>query len=189
MPGEGGFCGRYPYLHLARADAPEGRFFRMNSFANYGARDVPLRQYMELAGLFLASIVGLFTVMRARGHSLPKFRARDIVLFGIATHKLSRLIAKDRVTSPFRAPFARFKKEARGGELEEESRGSGLQRAIGDLVTCPFCMSPWIATGLTFGFILNPRFTRLAAGLFTSIAMSHYLHWIYAILEKKESHE
>ena len=64
----------------------------------------------------------------------------DVALIGVATHKFSRMAAKDKVTSPFRAPFSRFLEKGSPGEIEEESRGTGVQKAIGDLVTCPYCL-------------------------------------------------
>jgi Protein of unknown function (DUF1360) len=42
-------------------------------------------------------------------------------LFGVATHKLSRLLAKDKVTAPLRAPFAEFEDE--GGPAEVDDGG------------------------------------------------------------------
>ena len=66
-------------------------------------------------------------------------------MLGIATHKLSRLITKDWVTSPFRAPFTKFKEADGVGEVTEEARGTGMQQAIGELVTCPWCVGPWVA--------------------------------------------
>jgi len=46
----------------------------------------------------------------------------------MATHKISRLITKDKVTAFVRAPFTRFQEAAGHGELEEEARGEGLRR-------------------------------------------------------------
>jgi Protein of unknown function (DUF1360) len=40
-----------------------------------------------------------------------------------------------------------FDKKLRTGEVPESSRGSGLQKAVGDLVTCPWCVGPWVALG------------------------------------------
>ena len=51
------------------------------------------------------------------------------------------MVAKDRVTAPLRAPFTRFEKSAGSGEVEEAARGSGLKGGIGELVSCPYCMS------------------------------------------------
>lgn len=50
---------------------------------------------------------------------------------------------------------------------EQEGRyagGRGAQKTIGELVTCPFCTSVWVATGFTAGMIFLPRATRLAMG-------------------------
>jgi hypothetical protein len=52
-------------------------------------------------------------------------------LLSVATHKASRLITKDRVSSTVRAPFTRFEDDARPDEVSEAARGRGLRRAIG----------------------------------------------------------
>jgi hypothetical protein len=69
---------------------------------------------------------GSFAAIRASGRELPERpSAADIALAGIATHKVTRLIAKDRVTSFIRAPFTRYQEPAGHGELEEAARGTG----------------------------------------------------------------
>ena len=35
--------------------------------------------------------------------------------------------------------------------MEEEVRGKGAQKAVGELITCPFCIDMWVATGLVAG--------------------------------------
>jgi hypothetical protein len=46
----------------------------------------------------------LLTAARNSKDELPeKINFADLLLLGVATHKLSRIIAKDRVTSPLRA--------------------------------------------------------------------------------------
>src|SRR5690606_41186876 len=59
-----------------------------------------------------------------------------------STHKLSRLLAKDPVTSPIRAPFTRYKGVSGPAELREEPRNT-----VGELLSCPFCIAQWTATG------------------------------------------
>ena len=63
-------------------------------------------------------------------------------------------------------PAARAVHGVRGpggqAELKEEVRGHGARKAIGELVTCPFCLDLWVATGLMAGYIYLPRATRLA---------------------------
>ncbi len=111
---------------------------------------------------------------------MPKLGASDLLLLSIATHKLSRIAAKDLVTSPFRAPFVKFKKSAGAGEVEEEARGQGLQEAIGDLISCPYCLAPWVAATLVFASERAPRSTRVLSAIFTIAAGSDFLNRLYA---------
>jgi hypothetical protein len=108
------------------------------------------------------------------------------MLMGVATHKLSRLISKDRVTSPLRAPFTEYEEPTSASEVNEKLRGTGLQRALGDLISCPFCMGPWVATALAYGFRKRPRVTRFVSGIFTVVAMSDFLHYAFAAVQKVE---
>ena len=113
----------------------------------------------------------------ASSRTIPEPTPWDVVVIAGATHRLSRLVAKDPVTSPLRAPFARFKGTTGPAELAEEVRGSGLRKAIGELLTCPFCTGMWISTGFAAGLVFAPRPTRLAAGTLTALAASDLLHF------------
>src|SRR5205085_6857823 len=102
----------------------------------------------------------------------------DIALLAVATHKLSRLIARDPVTSPLRAPFTRFAGTSGPAELKEDVRGTGPRQAIGELITCPFCVSQWVATTSTFGLLLAPRATRVALSTFTALTGADFLQFV-----------
>ncbi len=106
-----------------------------------------------------------------------------MVLISVATHKLSRLISKDAVTSPLRAPFTSYTEPSGDAELNEQVRdqGSSIRHSIGELITCPFCLAVWVATGLTGGLVLAPRLTRLAATALTATAVSDFLQMAYTI--------
>ena len=119
----------------------------------YSAEPKPLKAYAALVGTFnLALGAGLLV-----SHDLPEHSSiTDVVLLGVATHKYSRLVTKDRVTSVLRAPFVRYQRDAGPGEVEEEARGEGARRAIGELVVCPYCVGVWIATALSFGLRGSP---------------------------------
>ena len=92
-------------------------------------------------------------------------------------------VAKDTVTAPFRAPFTRFKDAGAPGEVNEEPRQeTPAKQAVGELVTCPFCMAQWVGTGFLFGYLLAPRATRAAASLFTIVAASDGLQYAYTAL-------
>jgi hypothetical protein len=140
----------------------------------------PLAGYGTLTAGFGAALGGTLLALRASGRELPERpAAADLVLAGIATHKLSRLLAKDRVTSFLRAPFTRYQDRAGHGEIEEAARGRGLQKAIGELLICPYCLSQWVAAGFAGGFVAAPRLTRFLAGMWTIEAISDGLQLAY----------
>jgi hypothetical protein len=124
----------------------------------------------------------------AAGVRLPRtVPAWDVALLGVATHKLSRLVAKDTVTAPLRAPFTELRGSSGAGELTEEVRDDGTRHMLGELLTCPFCLAQWIATGFTAGLVFAPRVTRLVATTFTVVAVSDMLQNVYALLQQKDT--
>jgi hypothetical protein len=140
----------------------------------------PLGGYASLTGLFL-SLCGAFGVwLRRSGRQLPEHvPAGDFALLTVATHKTSRLISKDRVTSTVRAPFTRFQDDAGAGEVNEAARGHGLQRAIGELLVCPYCLDLWIATAFTAGLLVSPRATRWIAFILSAVSGADVLQIAY----------
>jgi hypothetical protein len=143
----------------------------------YSRERKPLGSYALMATAFNA---GLGAFVAKRRNELPeRIEPYDLVLMGAATHKLSRLIAKDKVTSAFRAPFARYQEDAGPAEVTEEPRGTGLRLAIGELVTCPFCMGQWVAAGFMCGLVTAPRTTRFVASIFATLGVSDALQVVY----------
>jgi hypothetical protein len=123
--------------------------------------DKPLGGYAVLMAVFCAIAGGFAGWFRRSGRELPEaMRSEDLLLVSVASHKASRLLAKDRVTSPIRAPFTRYESNAGPGEVSEEPRGRGVRAAIGELVVCPYCLGMWTSAGLTAGLLVAPRFTR-----------------------------
>jgi hypothetical protein len=119
-----------------------------------------LAEYAALLGFYVASVAALTGAAVEQDRLPRKFGPLDLALLGIATHKLSRIVAKDRITSILRAPFVSYIHSAGAGEVEQEPRGRGMQRGIGQLISCPYCMAPWCAMALAFGLIFAPRVTR-----------------------------
>src|SRR5437773_5512076 len=135
------------------------------SIEEYGAKtaekeeceELLLTEYATLLGFYLTS-AAVLTGIAAQQERLPrKVSLVDLALLGIATHKLSRIVAKDRITGILRAPFVSYIRSAGAGEVQEEPRGRGIQRGIGQLISCPYGMAPWCATALAFDFVFAPR--------------------------------
>lgn len=143
-------------------------------------QDRPLIAYSVVLGGY-GGLVGLVSVLgRARGFRLPaRFSVQDTVLLCLATHKASRLLSKEAVTSPLRAPFTRYEEPTGEAEVNESVPGHGARHAIGELLTCPFCLGVWIASGLTAGLVFAPKVTRLVSTALTAVAVSDTLQILY----------
>jgi hypothetical protein len=144
-----------------------------------------LAEYAGMMTLFVGGIAALVSLARSQDLLPKRFKPLELLMLGVATHKLARLIAKDRITGAIRAPFVRYKGSAGAGEVEEEPRGHGVQRAIGELISCPYCMGPWSASVLGFGMLFAPRTTRFFASLLGTVAISDFLHRAYAATKEK----
>src|SRR5205085_6421561 len=104
-------------------------------FSGYGGgAEMPLGSYSLLVGLYNTAVAALLIAAHRTGRLPERIPARDLLLLGVATFRLSRLITKDWVTSPLRAPFAQYQGPEGEGEVNERARGTGMQRALGDLI-------------------------------------------------------
>ena len=155
-----------------------------NPFEGYTEDDnVPLAAYATLGGAF-SLVFSLFLLIAPRaGRPIPeRVEAKDIVLLGVATHKLSMMVANDAVTSPLRAPFTELQEKQSPKSVDEEPRGQGFRRAFGELLTCKFCLGTWMAASMTYGLVLAPRVTRLFASVFAIVTLADHLHQTYKAL-------
>ncbi len=148
--------------------------------------DFPLRGYAGAMSVYGGVVAAIAATARLSGRALPeRISPWDTAVTAVATHKLSRLLAKDPVTSPLRAPFTTFEGTSGPAELAEDVRSSGSKKTVGELVTCPFCIGMWVSTGFTAGYVFAPRATRLAATTLAVLAGSDFLQFAYAHAEQK----
>lgn len=147
----------------------------------YGHAQAPLGSFAAFVAVYNTAFGGALLTARLAGRTLPTPGLGDIALFGVATHKLSRLLAKDKVTAALRAPFAEYEDEGGPAEVEERPRGQGTRRAIGELVTCPYCLDQWVAGAFTVASIFAPRAARLTAGVFATVAIADFLQVGYKL--------
>lgn len=155
--------------------------------AGYAAdakEELPVGGYAAIMTAFAAGF-GALLLGASRRKALPaRIATRDIVLLGIATHKLTRIVTLDWVTIPLRFPFTKYEGSKQAGEVDEKARGHGLRRAVGDLLTCPFCTGPWIAAALTATLVAKPRVARTIASVFGIVTISDFLHHAYSRTKK-----
>lgn len=152
----------------------------------YGGGDAfPLGGYVILLSTYTSLLVGVPLAMQRLGRRPKRLRPGEVALLAPAIHKLSRIITKDWVTSPLRAPFVQYEESLPGGEVKESSRGRGLRRAVGDLLTCPYCIGPWVATALVYGMTYEKRTTRTLATIYTLVSANDFLHFAYNAARKR----
>jgi hypothetical protein len=146
----------------------------------------PLAAYATFATVFHGAMAGAVVAARRSGRDLPQHvEAGDIVLIGTASYKLSRLIAKKKVTAFVRAPFTELEGKGGPAELEETPRGTGLRRALGELLVCPYCLGLWASGGFHVGLLFVPRATRFSASVLSAMSISDFLQVAYKAAEER----
>jgi Protein of unknown function (DUF1360) len=159
---------------------------RREADAYRGDEPRPLGGYLAVLVIYGVVVAVATAAALVSGRTLPKqWRIQDLITVALGTHKLSRTLTKDAVTSPLRAPFTHYAGTGGPAEVKEEVREeSPLRHSLGELLTCPFCLDMWVATGFAIGLVFAPRFTRLIAGVFTVLAGADFLQLAYAIAQQ-----
>ena len=134
----------------------------------------PLPEYAALTGAYAAALGGFLLLANRR---LPeRIGFGDLVRIGLSSYKIGRLVAKDEVTSWVRAPVTE-------DEEATEPKPQGPARALGELVTCPYCVGAWTAAGLACALVLRPRETRLVTTVFSAQAVADFLNAAFVKLK------
>jgi hypothetical protein len=144
----------------------------------------PSASYGPLIAAY-AAVAGVAAgLVRWRARPLPQPSAGDVVVIGAAVFRLSRLVTKDKVLQPVRRPFVEGSDPGAAGEVNSQPAGSGPRRALGELLTCPFCTSMWLATGAVTFYALSPRAARLVAAIPASVAVSDVAQYVLTVVRQ-----
>ena len=141
--------------------------------------------YAALASGYGALVGGIALAAWRTGRRPGRMSVGDFALVSVATFKLSRILTRDRVTEFLRAPFTTFERPAKGTEVIDKPVGQGMQRAVGELISCPFCTSQWVGTALIGGWLFAPDATRLIATGLAAITASDVLQYGHTALQQK----
>jgi hypothetical protein len=135
-----------------------------------------------------ATLFGTFALALALASRLSdpeqELRSVDLLSLGLATFKASRTLSRDKVGSFLREPFV--EEEAWDGEGEHPA-GTGMQRAVGELVTCTRCVGTWVAAGLATSLAVTPRFGRLLVWTLDAAAVNDFLQAGFVALTQKSN--
>jgi hypothetical protein len=138
------------------------------------------REYIAkivLTFIFLGGFALFTGWMLTAGPGLDIFELStvDLVLLSLATYRLGRLIAYDRVMDPFRRFFTDTVPDPTGSGDTVEAKGEGFQQAIGQLICCPICAGTWVAALLTYLLYLFPGPTHLFLVMTAAIGAAELL--------------
>ena len=145
-----------------------------------------LEGYASILASYAVLTAGLAFGLRNKRGRLRAMGPMDLLLYGLTTEHLSRVVTKDSITSGFRLPFTRFKETAGEGEVNEEVISDGHRHAIGELLTCPFCVAQWVATGLVAGSVGAPTLTTAVISISAAARVSDYLQLLYGQLRQDQ---
>jgi hypothetical protein len=155
-------------------------WFHRQAIAYKNGNERPLGGYLTLMSVYGGGTAIAAAGARAFGRKAPAgISPWDLFQLTVATQKLARLIAKDPITSPLRAPFTTYDGLSAPAELKEEVRGHGLQHSLGELLICPMCLGQWVATAFMVGLVIAPQPTRLAMATFTAVSGADFLQYLY----------
>src|SRR3954465_11950714 len=170
---------------VQRIGAPVRRWARTQKREYTNGEPRPLGGDLGAMGVYVGLVSAAAAAVRASGRRLPeRIPFGDAALLTVATFRWARRIAKDPVPSPIRAPFTRFEGASGHAEVAEEVREhGGAKHAVGELLTCPFCLAQWVGTGFVFGYVTAPKATRLAAMTMTMVAGSDVLQFAYDAIQ------
>jgi hypothetical protein len=120
--------------------------------------------YISLIGIF-TSLFGAVAFGKRRTLERNEITPTDLALLSLATYRAGRLAAYDRVTEPLRDPITETVPDEYDAGENVVADGTGVQKALGELVSCPTCVGTWAAAGMLYGMQIAPGPTRLFAGI------------------------
>lgn len=98
--------------------------------------------YAALEAGYLAGLAGVVALARRRERdgsgAVP---LRELPVLAMATFGLADVLAREKISTWLREPFVLEGSDHKPVEPE----GTGMRRAVGELITCPRCVGTWSA--------------------------------------------
>ena len=94
----------------------------------------------------------------------------------LSAFRAGHLIAYDKVAEPLRKPFTETQHDPSGAGDTVVPKGSGTQKALGELVACPICVGTWVGAFLTYGLMFIPGPTRVLLAILSATGVAELLH-------------
>ncbi|HEU5490421.1 MAG TPA: DUF1360 domain-containing protein [Gaiellaceae bacterium] len=148
------------------------------------ASPTPYASYATILAGFGGTLAATAALERALGRETRPASALDLIVLCAGSFKAARSLSRERVGSVLRQPFVEA--SANADVAHERPTGDGLQRALGELVTCTRCIGTWTAAGLLTCQAIAPRFGRLLTWSLAAGAGNDFLQAGFAALIARE---
>lgn len=130
---------------------------------------------LTLMGVFF-SVMALFSTRLQRERAPMELRPFDLLLLGLSSFRIGRMVAFEGVARPLREPFTETKPDDSGAGETTVASGVGARHAVGELLSCPICTGTWVAAGLVYGLHWLPRPTRVLLAIMSTTGVAHLLY-------------
>jgi hypothetical protein len=144
-------------------------------------RPVEPADYAKLNAVYGALLAATVIATRERVREDP-ITTRELVPIGAATFALAKVVAKEKIGTWVRDPFV---------DADKNPRGSRLQAAVGELVTCTRCVGAWSALTIVGLRMADPAAGRTVTNVLAASAANDWLQsgfkWLCAQTNRAEA--
>jgi len=133
-------------------------------------------------GLVSAQLISIWKL-----EANPILGLTDFVLITLAVFRLTRLFVYDKVTQLVRDLFVDI--EEKRGQLIRHPKDFGLQRALADIFSCPWCFSIWGGSVFIWAYIMFPAVMMYVALFLSVSALATVLQLLTNLIGHKAEHE
>src|SRR6266540_1659123 len=137
---------------------------------------------LTLISVFLG-IMGTFAARLVKRDADLTVRPFDLLLLGLTSFRIGRMIAFEGVAAPLREPFTETHTDGSGAGQTVVATGHGTRRVLGELMSCPICLGTWIAAGLVYGLHLLPQPTRVLLVVMSTTGVAELCYSITEALD------
>lgn len=137
---------------------------------------------LTLMSVFVA-ILGTFASRVIRRDEPLPLKPFDLLLLGLSSFRMGRMIAFEGVAAPLREPFTETRDDASGAGLTVVARGDGARHVVGELMSCPICAGTWVAAALVYGLHLLPGPTRVLLAIMSTTGIAELCYSVTEALD------
>jgi len=133
--------------------------------------------YAAINAVWAALAAALVAASRNSAAEEP-ITGKELLPLAAATFAVSKAVARERIGSWVREPFV---DQTEG----QKPKGSRIQRAVGELVTCTRCVGTWSALGVVGLRVLHPQAGRTVSVILASSAANDWLQAGFKLLTEQ----